>query len=83
VEPLKGLSLHRSSASTGLVHGLSRPAFCVVAQGWLQAIFCDRRLAAYECRHQVHNIRLSTTAMATIAMRNDVSFDSDPTSTAG
>jgi hypothetical protein len=33
VEPLKGLSLHRSSASTGLVHGLSQPAFCVIAQG--------------------------------------------------
>jgi AraC-like DNA-binding protein len=33
VEPLKGLSLHRSSASTGLVHGVSQPAFCVIAQG--------------------------------------------------
>jgi len=33
VEPLRGLSLHRSSSPTRLVHGLSQPAFCVIAQG--------------------------------------------------
>ncbi|MBN1815519.1 MAG: AraC family transcriptional regulator [Anaerolineae bacterium] len=33
VEPLKGLRLHRASAPTELVHGVSDPAFCVIAQG--------------------------------------------------
>jgi AraC-type transcriptional regulator N-terminus len=33
VEPLHGLSLHRSSSPTGSVHGVSRPSFCVIAQG--------------------------------------------------
>ncbi len=33
VEPLQGLSLHRSSSPTGPVHGVSQPAFCVIAQG--------------------------------------------------
>src|SRR5690349_21334783 len=33
VEPLRGLSLHRSCSPTGLVHNVSQPAFCVIAQG--------------------------------------------------
>jgi AraC-like DNA-binding protein len=33
VEPLKGLSLHRSSSPTEPVHGVSKPAFCLIAQG--------------------------------------------------
>jgi AraC-like DNA-binding protein len=33
VEPLKGLYLHRSSVPTEPVHGISKPAFCVIAQG--------------------------------------------------
>lgn len=33
VEPLKGLRLNRASAPTELTHGVSDPAFCVIAQG--------------------------------------------------
>jgi hypothetical protein len=33
VEPLDGLHLHRASTPTELAHGVSRPAFCVIAQG--------------------------------------------------
>src|SRR4051794_23597670 len=33
VEPLKGLYLNRISSPTGPVHGVSKPAFCVIAQG--------------------------------------------------
>ena len=33
VEPLKGLRLHRASSPTESVHGMSGPAFCVIAQG--------------------------------------------------
>src|SRR5262245_658833 len=50
VEPLKGLSLHRSSASTGLVHGLSQPAFCVIAQG-SKAVFLGEDRYQYDPAH--------------------------------
>ena len=33
VEPLKGLSLHRSSSPKEPLHSVSDPAFCVIAQG--------------------------------------------------
>ena len=33
VEPLRGLRLHRVSSPTEPVHGVSSPAFCVIAQG--------------------------------------------------
>jgi AraC-like DNA-binding protein len=33
VEPLRGLHIHRVSALTEPVHGVSVPAFCVIAQG--------------------------------------------------
>jgi AraC-like DNA-binding protein len=33
VEPLRGLHIHRVSAPTEPVHGVSVPAFCVIAQG--------------------------------------------------
>src|SRR5439155_9477758 len=33
VEPLKGLYLRRASTSGELLHGVSEPAFCVIAQG--------------------------------------------------
>ncbi len=32
-EPLEGLRLHRASSTTDLGHGVSFPAFCVIAQG--------------------------------------------------
>src|SRR5215211_7206626 len=33
VEPLRGLHIHRVSMPTEPVHGVSIPAFCVIAQG--------------------------------------------------
>jgi hypothetical protein len=33
VEPLTGLCLHRESSSKELVHSVSFPVFCVIAQG--------------------------------------------------
>jgi AraC-like DNA-binding protein len=43
VEPLKGLRLHRASSSTELVHGVSDPAFCVIAQGSKEVFLGDDR----------------------------------------
>src|SRR3954469_6134231 len=33
IEPLNGLYLQRSSSTTGLIYGVSKPSFCVIAQG--------------------------------------------------
>jgi AraC-like DNA-binding protein len=41
VEPLKGLRLHRESSSKELVHGVSFPAFCVIAQGSKEVFLGD------------------------------------------
>ncbi|MBN1136446.1 MAG: AraC family transcriptional regulator [Anaerolineae bacterium] len=43
VEPLKGLRLNRASAPTELAHGVSDPAFCVIAQGSKEVFLGDTR----------------------------------------
>jgi AraC-like DNA-binding protein len=43
VEPLKGLRLHRASSPTESVHGVSGPAFCVIAQGSKEVLLGDTR----------------------------------------
>jgi AraC-like DNA-binding protein len=42
-EPLKGLHLHRSSSPTELAHGMSTPAFCVIAQGSKEVFLGEER----------------------------------------
>lgn len=43
VESLKGLRLNRASAPTELAHGVSDPAFCVIAQGSKEVFLGDDR----------------------------------------
>lgn len=43
VEPLEGLHLHRSSFPTEPVHSVSKPAFCVIAQGSKEVFLGDER----------------------------------------
>ena len=43
MEPLKGLRLNRVSAPTELAHGVSSPAFCVIAQGSKEVLLGDDR----------------------------------------
>ncbi len=43
VEPLKGLRLNRAAAPTALAHGVSDPAFCVIAQGSKEVFLGDDR----------------------------------------
>lgn len=50
VEPLPGLRLFRLSATRGLVHGVSRPAFCVIAQG-SKELFLGNRHYRYDPYH--------------------------------
>ena len=43
VESLKGLRLNRASAPTELAHGVSDPAFCVIAQGSKEVFLGEER----------------------------------------
>jgi AraC-like DNA-binding protein len=43
VEPLKGLHLNRSSTPTGPLYGVSKPSFCVIAQGSKEVLLGDCR----------------------------------------
>jgi AraC-like DNA-binding protein len=43
VEPLEGLHLARASSPTGPMHGVSTPAFCVIAQGSKEILLGDDR----------------------------------------
>ncbi|HEY2289808.1 MAG TPA: AraC family transcriptional regulator [Thermoanaerobaculia bacterium] len=43
VEPLQGLRLNRASAPTEPLHGVSRPSFCVIAQGSKEVLLGDSR----------------------------------------
>jgi AraC-like DNA-binding protein len=42
-DPLKGLRLNRSSTPTEPLHGVSHPAFCVIAQGSKEVLLGDSR----------------------------------------
>jgi AraC-like DNA-binding protein len=50
VEPLKGLHFFRSSNPTEPLHGFSRPAFCVIAQGSKEVLLGDS-LYRYDPAH--------------------------------
>jgi AraC-like DNA-binding protein len=50
VERLKGLHLFRSSTPTEPLHGVSKPAFCVIAQGSKEVLLGDR-LYRYDPAH--------------------------------
>src|SRR4051794_15910467 len=50
VEPLKGLLLNRSSIPTEPLHGVSKPSFCVIAQGSKQVMLGDS-LYRYDPAH--------------------------------
>ncbi|MFY9824178.1 MAG: AraC family transcriptional regulator N-terminal domain-containing protein [Thermoanaerobaculia bacterium] len=43
VEPLKGLHLNRSSTPTEPLHGVTKPSFCVIAQGSKEVLLGDIR----------------------------------------
>jgi AraC-like DNA-binding protein len=63
VEALEGLHLNRSSSPTELGHGVSFPAFCVIAQGSKEILLGDHRYR-YDPAHY-----LITTAALPVAIR--------------
>lgn len=50
VEPLEGLRLNRASSPTELAHGVSDPAFCVIAQG-CKEVFLGNDRYRYDPMH--------------------------------
>lgn len=50
VEPVQGLHLHRMSQPTERIHGLSRPSFCVIAQGG-KDVFVGESCYRYDPEH--------------------------------
>ncbi len=61
-EPLTGLRLHRVSAPTELTHGVSDPAFCVIAQGSKEVFLGDERYQ-YDPMHYL----LATAELPTVS----------------
>src|SRR5438067_5795726 len=49
-EPLSGLHLNRSSTPTEPLHGVTRPSFCVIAQGSKEVLLGDSRYR-YDAAH--------------------------------
>ncbi|MGC4042887.1 MAG: AraC family transcriptional regulator [Armatimonas sp.] len=49
-QPIKGLHLHRFSSTMGPVHGVTLPAFCVIAQG-AKEVFLGEECYHYDPNH--------------------------------
>ena len=54
IEPMRGLFLRRSSAPSEPVHGISEPAFCVIAQGNKEIVVGEERFR-YDPAHYLLN----------------------------
>ena len=53
IEPLPGLRLHRASVPTELGHGVSVPAFCVIAQGAISILRAEGASVSWQVGHTV------------------------------
>ncbi len=62
IEPIEGLHLHRASSLTELVHGVSDPAVCVIAQGSKEVFLGDERY-----RYDPANYLLTTAELPVVA----------------
>jgi AraC-like DNA-binding protein len=57
-EPLTGIYLNRSSSPTPPLHGVSRPSFCVIAQGSKEVLLGDSRYRYDAARYLLATIEL-------------------------
>jgi AraC-like DNA-binding protein len=69
VEPLEGLHLARASSPTEAVHGVSTPAFCVIAQGSKEILLGDDRYR-YDPAHYL--ITTATLPVSGLSLRLDL-----------
>src|SRR5918997_2635917 len=58
VDPLEGLRLRRASAPTELGHGVSYPAFCVIAQGSKEVLLGESRYRYDPARYLIATAEL-------------------------
>jgi AraC-like DNA-binding protein len=70
VEPLEGLYLRRASTSAELLHGVSEPAFCVIAQG-SKEVLLGESVYRYDPAHYL----LATVELPIISHVTDASPD--------
>jgi AraC-like DNA-binding protein len=67
VEPLEWLHLNRSSSPTEPVHGVSKPAFCVIAQGSKEVLLGDNRYRYDPAHYLIATAALPVTGQITEA----------------
>ena len=82
VEPLEGLRLNRSSSPTGPVHSVSRPSFCVIAQGSKEVLLGADRYRYDPSRYLIAIAELPVVGQITEASKErpylSLRFDLDP-----
>ena len=82
VEPLEGLRLNRSSSPTGPLHGVSKPSFCVIAQGSKEVLLGDELYRYDPSRYLIATVGLPVVAQITEASKErpylSLRFDLDP-----
>lgn len=67
-QPLKGLYLNRLSVSRGPVHGVTQPAFCVIAQGSKDVLLGESRY-----RYDPYHYLLATVGLPSISQVREAS----------
>ncbi len=68
-EPLEGLRLNRSSSPTGPVHGVSKPSFCVIAQGSKEVLLGDELYRYDPSRYLIATVGLPVVGQITEASK--------------
>src|SRR5919205_9653 len=66
-DPLPGLTLHRASAPTGLVHGVSFPSLCLSAQGSKEILLGDKRYRYNPAHYLISSVALPISTWITEA----------------
>ena len=67
VEPLEGLYLNRASSPTEPVYGVSKPAFCVIAQGSKEILLGDNRYRYDPAHYLIATVELPVAVQITQA----------------
>ncbi|NJM40726.1 MAG: AraC family transcriptional regulator [Anaerolineae bacterium] len=62
VQPLPGLHLHRVSAPRGPLHGVTKPAFCVIAQGSKEILLGESRYRYDPLHYLLATVELPSTS---------------------
>lgn len=82
VDPLEGLRLNRSSSPTGPIHGVSRPSFCVIAQGSKEVLLGNDRYLYDPSRYLIATVGLPVVGQITEASKElpylSLRLDLDP-----